>query len=314
MAEVREDERSEAHAVEPVQRGGVRRRLDRARAVAGVEHLAEQPLQVDRLRRRALHAAPLAADARLDRAEQARPPARRGENREEQERRRRLPVRAGDAGDLELLGRMAEELVGRGRHRGARIGDDDLRHRSSSGRSTTSAAAPRSTASAAKSCPSACAPGTQKNAAPARNRPRVVCEVGQLDRSAPDDIDRPDRGGEALEIHHRPASLPPRPDRLAAPDPAGLPGIAGRSPRSARTQARRRCRRRSRASARRRSRGRQGAGRSPAPCRRTSRRTCRSSRAAPASARCLSCPRRCSRGSRPRLPVPSSATTPFSIV
>ena len=36
----------------------------------------------------------------------------------------------------------------------------------------------------------------------------VVREVDDLDRSAPDDVDRPDRGGEALEIHHRPASLP----------------------------------------------------------------------------------------------------------
>src|SRR5947208_2733727 len=43
----------------------------------------------------------------------------------------------------------------------------------------------------------------------------VVREVQHLERSAPDDVDRPDRGGEALEIHHRPASLPPPPAALA---------------------------------------------------------------------------------------------------
>ena len=52
LREVREDERVEAHAVEPMERGTVRRRLDGDTPVARVEHLAEQPLQVDRLRRR----------------------------------------------------------------------------------------------------------------------------------------------------------------------------------------------------------------------------------------------------------------------
>ena len=34
----------------------------------------------------------------------------------------------------------------------------------------------------AKSCPSACAPGTQKNSAPGETRARVIGEVGDLDR------------------------------------------------------------------------------------------------------------------------------------
>ena len=70
LAEVREDEDGEANAVEPVELRRVRRRLHRARAVAGVEHLAERALQVDRLRRRAHDTAPLAADTRLHGAEQ----------------------------------------------------------------------------------------------------------------------------------------------------------------------------------------------------------------------------------------------------
>ena len=83
LAEVREDENAKADAIEPVEDRGVRRRLHRARAVAGVEHLAERPLQVDRLGRRPHDAAPLAADARLDRPEQARSPPGRGEDREQ---------------------------------------------------------------------------------------------------------------------------------------------------------------------------------------------------------------------------------------
>ncbi len=118
----------EADAVEPVEDGRVRRRLHRARAVAGVEHLAERPLQVDRLGRRPHDAAPLAADPRLDRPEQPRPPTGGGEDREQEEARRRLAARAGDADDLELAGRLAEEHVRRGSHRRARVAHDDLRH------------------------------------------------------------------------------------------------------------------------------------------------------------------------------------------
>ena len=52
LAQVREDERVEADAVEPSQRGAVRRRLDRRAPVTRIEHLPEEPLQVDRLGRR----------------------------------------------------------------------------------------------------------------------------------------------------------------------------------------------------------------------------------------------------------------------
>ena len=118
----------EADAVEPVEDGRVRRGLHRARAVAGVEHLAEHPLQVDRLGRRPHDTAALAADPRLDRPEQARAPPRGRENREQEEARRRLSARAGDADDLELAGRLAEEDVRRRSHRRTRVADDDLRH------------------------------------------------------------------------------------------------------------------------------------------------------------------------------------------
>ena len=129
LREVREDERAEARPDEALELGGVRGGLHRAAPVARVEQLTERALEVDRLGRRARDGAPLAADAHLDRAEQARPAAGRGEDRVEEERRGRLAVRAGDAGDLELARRPAEERVGGERHAPARAsGDDELGH------------------------------------------------------------------------------------------------------------------------------------------------------------------------------------------
>ena len=120
VAQVGEHERSEAHTVEAVQCRRVGRRLHRHRPVARVEHLPEEPLEVDRLRRRSLDAATLAADAGLDRPDQAGPSTGGGEDRIEQKRRRRLSVRAGDPGHPQLRRRPLEELVGDLRHRDAR--------------------------------------------------------------------------------------------------------------------------------------------------------------------------------------------------
>ena len=128
LREVREHERREANAVEAVQLGAVRGRLERAALVPGVEHLAKCPLQVDRLRGRAHSCAYLVPHARLDRAEQPGLPTRRLEDRVEQVRGRRLAVRARDARDLELVRGVPEELGGRGRHRPAGVLDHQLRH------------------------------------------------------------------------------------------------------------------------------------------------------------------------------------------
>ena len=72
--------------------------------------------------------AALAADAHLDGAEEAGPAAGRGQDRVEEKRRRRLPVRAGHAGHLELARRSAEEGIRRERHTQACIRDDELGH------------------------------------------------------------------------------------------------------------------------------------------------------------------------------------------
>ena len=112
LVEVGEHEDGEADAVEAPERRAVRGRLHRAAAVARVEHLAEEPLQVDRLGGRPGGRAALAVDAGLDRAEQAGPAPGGGEHRVEQKGGRRLPGRAGDARDGQLRGRPPEELVG----------------------------------------------------------------------------------------------------------------------------------------------------------------------------------------------------------
>jgi hypothetical protein len=119
LGEVGEDERVEPDAVEAVQHRRVRRRLERDAAVAGVEHLPERPLQVDRLGSRSHDGPNLAADSALDGSEQTRAPARCLEDRVKQEGGRRLAVRPRHAGDLELSGRLAEEDVRCRRHRGA---------------------------------------------------------------------------------------------------------------------------------------------------------------------------------------------------
>ncbi len=127
LRQVREHQRTEANEVEPVLRGRMRGRLDRAAPIARVEHLPERALKVDRRRRRVLHTPALAPDAALDRTEQSRPPSGSGQHRVEQERRGRLPVRPRDTGYRELAGGPPEEHVRRRRHRGARIRDEQLR-------------------------------------------------------------------------------------------------------------------------------------------------------------------------------------------
>ena len=128
LGQVREDERVEADAIEPVQHRGVRGGLERDAAIPGVEHLAEGALQVDRLGRRPHDRPRLPSDPALDGAEQARAAAGGRQDRVQQVCRRRLAVRAGDAGDLELARRLPEEDVRGGGHRGARRQHDELRN------------------------------------------------------------------------------------------------------------------------------------------------------------------------------------------
>jgi hypothetical protein len=126
VREVRERERAQSDVVEPAELRRVRRGLDHGAAVARLEHLPKQALEVDRLWCRARELATLSPDTRLHRADEAGPPARGVEDRVEDERRRRLPARARDPHDFELLRRAAEERVRGRRHRSPDVAHDQL--------------------------------------------------------------------------------------------------------------------------------------------------------------------------------------------
>ena len=160
-------------------------------------------MQVDRLGRGALDSAALAADARLDGADQPRPPAGRGEDREQQKGRRGLAARPGDARDLELLRRVLEEHIGRGRHRRARIAHDHLRdveleHAFDDERDGTVG-----NRCGREVVPVDAHPRHGEEQCTRRHRAGVVCEVMDLDRSVPEDIHRVERSDQTLELHRR---------------------------------------------------------------------------------------------------------------
>ena len=72
LAQVREDEDGEPYAEQSLEGRAVRCGLHRAASVSGVEHLAEEALDVDRLGRRPHRGAPLSPDAVFDRSEETR--------------------------------------------------------------------------------------------------------------------------------------------------------------------------------------------------------------------------------------------------
>src|SRR6185503_5160623 len=72
LAQVREDEHVETNSIETSQCRAVRARLDSRTEIASVQHLAEEALQIDRLRSRERRRASLASDLPFDRPDEAR--------------------------------------------------------------------------------------------------------------------------------------------------------------------------------------------------------------------------------------------------
>ena len=108
-----------------------------------------------------------AADAAFDVRQQRRPPPGRLEDRTEQERRRRLAVRARDRGDLELCATDRRRRSQRpAPSRRGRSAPAPAGRATSTCRSTISATAPAATAAPARSCPSTLLPLMQKKSAP----------------------------------------------------------------------------------------------------------------------------------------------------
>src|SRR5204863_1653713 len=188
LAEVGEREGGEADAFEPAQLGAVRGRFERTASVAGVEHLAEGALQIDRLGCRPDRWTSLAADAAFDRAEQPRTPPGRGQDRMEKEGGRRLPVRPRDAGNLELPRRFAEEDDGRLGHRPPGVRDDDLRDVELERPLDDERGRPPLHSVTRERVTVVALAGHAEEERPGPDGARVVGEVGDLDRSAVDDV------------------------------------------------------------------------------------------------------------------------------
>ena len=176
-------------------------RLERDAPVTGVEHLPEKALEVDRLRRRERRRARDAADDPLHRPDETGSAACRGEHRAQEVRRRRLAVGAGDARDLELARRLAEEEVCRDGHRHPDVVDDELgsddidyplddeRNRAAldrlgGERVTVDMRARNAEERGART-----------------HRARVVCEVADVDRPDSGHLARGERPDQGLELH-----------------------------------------------------------------------------------------------------------------
>ena len=127
LGEVREQLHREPDARDAAELDRVRGHLHGDGRVAGVEHAREGRLEVDRLGRGALDLLLHPADDPLDGAEQAGLVPGGLEQVPDEERGRRLAVRAGDAHHVEPGGRISVEASRRGAHGGAHVVDHDLR-------------------------------------------------------------------------------------------------------------------------------------------------------------------------------------------
>ena len=105
--QVGEDTGRESHAVDTLERQGVRRHLHDARAVAGVEHRPQHRLHVGSFGRGPSRLAGLAADLVVHRAHHAGVPAGGVEDRRQQVGGRGLAVGTGDADDRHLAARVS---------------------------------------------------------------------------------------------------------------------------------------------------------------------------------------------------------------
>ena len=201
LGQVREDEDREARPLQPSLRRRHRRRLHHADAIPRSEHLAEEALQVDRLRCVEADLAHVVTDSPLDVGQQARLLPGRGENRRQEIRSRRLPVRARDRRDRQLGRRVSEELDSRERHRGPHARHDQLwdfevewpldderdRPLLDRCRSEVVAVCPRSR-------------DAEKQRV-AQHLPRVVRQLADLGSTASNDVGRSQRCDEPLQLH-----------------------------------------------------------------------------------------------------------------
>ena len=198
LGQVGEDRGREVDRVGAAQLERVRGDLHRAGPVAAVEHLAERPLQVDRLRRGALHLALDAADHALDGAQQPGLAAVGLQQRPDQERGRRLAVGAGDARPSRASpSDRRRRPPPRAPSRRARTRPGSRARRGRAAARTTSATAPRDDRVGREVVAVAGEPGHAEEQRPRRDEAVVVGEIGDLDVAAGAGRQRPASPGPA---------------------------------------------------------------------------------------------------------------------
>ncbi len=119
----------------------------------------------------------------------------------EQERGGRLAVRAGHAGDLELLRRLAEEGVRGHRHGRPRVGDHELRHRYADVALDDERRGATLDRLAREVVPVGLRAGDGEEERPGRHRTGVVGEVLHCHGLLAEHGLRGERGDQALELH-----------------------------------------------------------------------------------------------------------------
>ena len=185
LREVREDRRGEVDGIGATQLQRVRGDLDRTGPIAAVEHRAEVRLQVDRLGGGAADRALHPADHRLDRPQQAAARARVGrlQQRLQQERGRRLPVRPGHTHHPQLGARIPVEADRRRSHRGARGSHHHLGHPEPERTLDDECRGPARDRLRGEVVPVSLKAAHAEEQAPRRDRAAVVGEARDLDRS-----------------------------------------------------------------------------------------------------------------------------------
>ena len=104
---------------------------------------------------------------------------------------------------MQLLGGASEELVGGDGHRRARVRHDELGHGDRELPLDDEADRAVLHRLRREIVPVDVRSGDAEEDGAGSRMPRVVDEVEHVDRGGLDDLDRPERGGEALQIHHR---------------------------------------------------------------------------------------------------------------
>src|SRR6266542_5951449 len=201
LAEVREDERGEARALEASELRTVRRRLHHAAQVALGKHLAERPLKVDRLRRRPIGSPPLGTNPSLDGGHERRAKSRVLQHGVEEIGGGRLSVRTCDPGDRQIARRVVEEL-GRGASHGLPgIANHDLGYGDVQRTLEDQRDRPACDGVRGEVVPIGPKPGDAEEERAGPDVTGVVGQVANVRRSAAPHVRRSERRNEPLQLH-----------------------------------------------------------------------------------------------------------------